>query len=67
MFLHIDVISKDVSETFQIFVNKDKLSKFVKSNKEYPKDQGEILLPQWFLDKYNIPDLPYELDLSQCP
>ena len=60
-----DVISKDVSETFQVLaINKDKLSKFVKSNKEYPKDQDEILLPQWFLDKYNISDLPYELDLN---
>lgn len=58
-----DIYGENSSECFQLTaINKDKLYQFISIYKgRYPKNSYEILLPQWYLDKYAMSDLPCEI------
>lgn len=61
-----ELYSEDKGECFQILaINKEKMNDFIKICKgEYPKNELEVILPQWYLDKHMISNLPYEIVLD---
>ncbi|MDO5292659.1 MAG: hypothetical protein Q4F05_07905 [bacterium] len=60
-----DVYDETENDCFQMLaIGDNEMDHFIEiSQGKYPVNQLEIVLPQWYLDKYQISELPYDICL----